>query len=202
MKRRHFLGKGLMAAFAVSIFGFSTKEEEQPQPDADCETSNDILGPFYRPKAPLVQDLTFEGLEGNRILIKGVVRSDDCETPLKDAVVEIWHCDTEGNYDNDSDAFWHRARQKTDKEGNYSFLTILPGKYLNGKQFRPSHIHFRVTAKGHQELISQIYFEGDPHIEDDPWASQSKAVHRVLPLRPENTIGGLTVPFDIGLQKI
>jgi protocatechuate 3,4-dioxygenase beta subunit len=48
----------------------------------------------------------------------------------------------------------------------------LPEKYLNGKLFRPAHIHFRVTAA--EELVSQIYFMGDPNITEDPWASKKK----------------------------
>lgn len=146
-------------------------------------------------------DLLFEGLEGNAITIKGKVYTDDCETALEDALVEIWHYNTLGEYDNKSDRFDHRARWVSDKKGSYSFKTIMPGKYLNGRLYRPAHIHFRVTAEGHEELISQIYFEGDPHITEDPWASQTKAQDRILRVCPVDTKGGLTVHFDIFLNK-
>ena len=200
MDRKQFLISSSLAAFSLSAFGRVSLDENQKF-TGDCETTNDILGPFYRPMAPLRKSLIFEGLKGNRITVSGKVYTNDCETTLKDALVEIWHCNTEGEYDNKSSKMLHRASWKTDKSGNYSFKTILPGKYLNGELYRPSHIHFRVTAKEHQELISQIYFAGDPHITEDAWASQKKAENRILPINPVNTKGGLEVGFDIFLKK-
>lgn len=167
----------------------------------DCDTTNDILGPFYRPDAPLRSDLTYEGLTGSRITVKGKVFKPDCVTPLSNAQVEIWHCDTEGNYDNDTSAYRQRARWLTNAQGEFSFKTILPGKYLNGELYRPSHIHFRVTEAGSKELVSQIYFKGDPHITKDPWASQQKAKERILEIMPEDTHGNLAIRFDIYMRN-
>mgnify|MGYP005750362621 FL=1 len=198
MKRNDFLKTALLGAASISTFGFVTNTSDGPK--GDCSTTNDILGPFYRPEAPIRKDLSFKGLEGNKVMVKGRVFGDDCTTPLKNAQVEIWHCDTEGRYDNETSEFRLRGRQMTDGKGEYSFKTILPGKYLNGRQYRPAHIHFRVTADRHQELISQIYFQGDPHIEKDPWASHPSAELRVLPVSLEDTHGNLVVNFDIYLK--
>lgn len=206
MNRKEFLRSASLAAFAVTTMGCAIKRTTQASslPESthigDCATTNDILGPFYRPDSPDKPDMLFKGLKGSRVLIKGCVYTDDCTTPLKDVKVEIWHCDTEGNYDNTSSDFRHRAQQTTDESGNYQFKTILPGKYLNGKLYRPAHIHFRVTHDTHQELISQIYFAGDPHIDEDPWASQKKAQARIIPITLEDTNGNLTVSFDIYLN--
>ena len=165
----------------------------------DCRTTNDILGPFYRPESPERYDLTWPELPGNRIELKGVVYGPDCSTPLKNALVEIWHCDTQGRYDNETDRFDHRGASRTNGKGEYAFKTILPGKYLNGALYRPAHIHYRVRAEGERELVSQIYFQGDPHITKDPWASQEKAAYRIRPVTLEDTEGNLTVRFDIYL---
>ena len=78
----------------------------------------------------------------------------------------------------------------------YAFKTILPGKYLNGALYRPAHIHFRISEANSKELISQIYFEGDPHITNDPWASKKQAELRILPISLADTRGNLTVTFD------
>ncbi|XOV68407.1 MAG: hypothetical protein ACFHU9_04370 [Fluviicola sp.] len=207
MDRKEFLRSGTMAAFAITTMGCVVKRnaESESLPESthtgDCATTNDILGPFYRPDAPDRSDLTFSGLKGSRVTIKGTVYTDDCTSPLENVKVEIWHCDTRGDYDNSSDDFRHRAQQTTDGNGVYQFQTILPGKYLNGKLYRPAHIHFRVTHEEHQELISQIYFSGDPHIEEDPWASQEKAKARILPIILEDTQGNLAVDFNIYLNK-
>ncbi len=200
MRRKDFLKKTTLAICSISAFGMVKKEDDQFV--GDCDTTNDILGPFYRAEAPLRQDLTYAGLEGSVITLQGTVYGADCVTPLPNALVEIWHCDTEGEYDNDSNAFRQRGKWRSDQNGRYSFKTILPGKYLNGQLYRPAHIHFRVTEKNSRELVSQLYFQGDPHIEKDRWASQEKAVRRILPIALEDTHGNLAVTFDIYLGAV
>ncbi|TND10021.1 MAG: intradiol ring-cleavage dioxygenase [Bacteroidetes bacterium] len=200
MDRKDFLVKGTMAAFAVSIFG-TTLKAANGSITGDCDTTNDILGPYYRAKSPVRADLTYEGLKGTRLLVSGKVFTDDCKTVLKNAAVEVWHCSNESEYDNRSKEYRHRGQWITGDDGAYSFKTIVPGKYLNGELYRPAHIHFRVTAPGHKELVSQIYFKGDPHITEDPWASDPKAISRILPISPLNTHGDLAVIFDIHLQR-
>jgi protocatechuate 3,4-dioxygenase beta subunit len=199
MDRKKFLMTASFAAFSISTFGRTIKLNDGFA--GDCDTTNDILGPFYRPDAPIRQDLTFQGQSGSIVELKGRVFKSDCITPLVSALVEIWHCNTEGKYDNNSEKFHQRASWYTNEEGENKFKTILPGKYLNGEQFRPAHIHFRVTEKNSKELISQIYFKGDPHITKDPWASQKKAELRILPIILENTMGDLKVNFDIYLKE-
>jgi len=198
MDRKKFLMTSALAAISVSCFGKTVELSDKFA--GDCKTTNDILGPFYKPNAPLRQDLTFKGLEGTIISLKGIVYKSDCVTPLKNALVEIWQANANGEYDNDSDDFYQRARWFTNEKGEYEFKTILPGKYLNGDQFRPAHIHFRISEKESSELISQIYFKGDPHITNDPWASNQKAELRVLPIILEDTKGNLVVNFDVYLS--
>ena len=200
MNRRKFIISSSMTACAMSTFG-SVVEEATGKFVGDCGTTNDILGPFYRPDAPIRSDLTFAGLAGTVVTLKGKVFKADCVTPLPDAMVEIWHCNSKGDYDNDSKEYLHRARLFTGKAGDYRFKTILPGKYLNGELYRPSHIHYRVTEKNSRELISQIYFMGDPQISADPWASKEKARHRILQIAPEDTQGNLAINFDIYLES-
>jgi len=160
MNRRKFIAATGLSAISLSTFGTITKTDKNTFV-GDCETTNDILGPFYRADTPIRTDLTYEGLEGAVIDLKGTVYESDCVTPLSGAMVEIWHCNTAGEYDNDSDKFQLRGKTLANDKGEYSFKTILPGKYLNGDKFRPAHIHFRVSAKGRKELISQIYFQGE-----------------------------------------
>ncbi len=200
MDRKKFLLTSGLAAFSITACGSVLKTDNESF-TGDCETTNDILGPFYREGAPKRQDLTTPNLKGTRIKLTGRVFTSDCTTPLENVLVEIWHCNAEGDYDNDSEEFRQRAVWTTNQKGEYAFQTILPGKYLNGKLFRPSHIHYRVTAEGHKELVSQIYFKGDPHITKDPWASQEKAEHRILEISPVDTKGNLELFFDIYLSQ-
>jgi protocatechuate 3,4-dioxygenase beta subunit len=200
MDRKKFIISSTLTAFAMTTLG-SIVKGSNGEFKGDCDTTNDILGPFYRPNAPIRTDLTYEGLAGTRIVLKGKVFKSDCTTSLKDALVEIWHCNTEGEYDNETDEYRLRASLNTNEKGEYSFTTILPGKYLNGKLYRPAHIHYRVTEMNSKELISQIYFKGDPHITKDPWASQNRAKHRILQMTPEDINGNLTINFDIYLVE-
>lgn len=189
-----------LTAIGLSTFG-SIMKMANGKFNGDCETTNDILGPFYRPDAPIRNDLTSKNLVGTRIELKGKVYKSDCITHLKNAMVEIWHCNADGEYDNESNDFNQRARLITNNTGEYSFLTILPGKYLNGELYRPAHIHYRVAEQNSKELISQVYFKGDPHILKDRWASKEKAELRILEIRPEDIKGNLTLNFDIYLQE-
>lgn len=201
ISRRDFIVKSGLTAVSLSVFGCVVpKANANNTFVGDCKTTDDILGPFYRPKAPLRADLTMPDQEGIIINLSGTVYSDDCSTPVESALVEIWQADLSGNYDNDSDAFRYRARWKVDKDGKYAFKTMIPGRYLNGGQYRPAHIHYRVSSLDHQELVSQIYFKDDPYIDKDPWASKSKARKRILPVVDQGN-GIHAVQFDVFLAK-
>jgi catechol 1,2-dioxygenase len=199
MDRKKFIISSSLSAFALTAFG-SIVKGANGEFKGDCDTTNDILGPFYRPNAPIRSDLTYNGLKGNRIILKGKVYKSDCITEVKGALVEIWHCNTDGEYDNETNDYKQRASLNSNEKGEYLFKTILPGKYLNGELYRPSHIHYRITDESSKEIVSQIYFKGDPHIIKDPWASQDKAKHRILEITPEDIHGNLTIHFDIYLQ--
>lgn len=94
--------------------------------------------------------------------------------PVRNAQVEIWQCDANGIYRHPRDTSWFsqrkrdpgfqsRGRMVTDTEGNYSFRTIRPVAYPG----RTPHIHFKVDAPGKEQLITQMYVDGDPGNERD-----------------------------------
>jgi protocatechuate 3,4-dioxygenase beta subunit len=71
-------------------------------------------------------------------------------------------------------------------------ITVLPGRYPNGRSFRPRHIHYKVRAPGFPELTTQLYFEGDEFITTDPWARVSRSI---IPLRRDSA--GARGTFDL-----
>ncbi|MCT4623526.1 MAG: hypothetical protein N4A46_07875 [Schleiferiaceae bacterium] len=196
MERGKFIGTLALGAIGISTFG-KVKPIEGEKFKGDCQTTNDILGPFYRVGSPKRSSLLNAGIKGAELQIAGQVFGKDCIKPLAGYLVEIWQCDTEGNYDNTSDEFRLRGSQLTNAKGEYKFTTIFPGKYLNGKEYRPAHIHFRISKPNGPELISQIYFQNDPSIVKDQWASHPKAKQRIVPLFPIGEKGGLGVNFNI-----
>jgi len=66
MDRKKFIITSSFTAIGLSAFG-SIIKMENGRFNGDCETTNDILGPFYRPDAPIRNDLTNESLVGTRI---------------------------------------------------------------------------------------------------------------------------------------
>jgi catechol 1,2-dioxygenase len=197
--RRKFIRNASLFAVAISIPGLvSCKDErsEGPGTENNCATTDDILGPFYKSGAPFREDVTPSGATGTPLIVQGQVFSG-CDALLKDAQVEIWNANDNGEYDTTQE-FKFRGSYQTGDDGTYRFRTIIPGRYLNGGTFRPSHIHFRITAPGHGELVSQIYFRDDPFIQDDPWAGSSKASKRILTIG-QDVNGTDTVNFNIYL---
>lgn len=145
-----------------------------PYPE-DCPlTASQSEGPFHREDAPERTELDLHGDEGTPLSMEGQVFEGDCDTPLAGAVVEVWHADPSGSYDNKSDDMRYRCRITTDGEGRFALSSLLPGRYLNGSTFRPRHLHLKVfDAEGVERLTTQLYFEGDPYIECDPLANTS-----------------------------
>ena len=199
INRRDFIKNSALCAVAVFIPELIGCQDDDGNdlPD-DCQTTADILGPYYKAGAPIEENIIPVGDETPPLVIEGKVLSH-CNDVLTDAVVEIWNADAEGAYDM-SEQFLFRGKYRTQGDGAYRFVTIIPGRYLNGSAYRPSHIHFLITAPGHRELVSQIYFKEDPFIASDPWASAANAKERILTIEKDvNDVD--TITFDIHLRK-
>lgn len=138
---------------------------------------------------------------GQRLIVSGRVFNLDCSQYIPNTIVDIWHANSAGQYDNVG--YKLRGYTKTNAQGFYLFETILPGKYLNGSQFRPSHIHFKIKPPEFPLITTQLYFEGDASIANDRAASitsgQFDASNRIISLT-ENTDGKLEGQFDIVVE--
>jgi catechol 1,2-dioxygenase len=199
MQRRSFLKNTALFAVSVSATGFIRFNGTSYV--GDCETTTDILGPFYRPNAPVRADMRIAGDMGQKVMLSGQIKHKDCTTPLKNACVELWHCDAKGVYDNTSPDFKYRAKTFCDEKGNYRFDSILPVPYDVGDgTIRPAHFHMMITAEGYQALITQLYFSGDKNIATDNWASSPTAKKRILNIK--NGEGGVkAVSFDVTMME-
>ncbi|HEX5669454.1 MAG TPA: hypothetical protein VFX73_11660 [Chitinophagaceae bacterium] len=199
MERRKFIRNTMFTAMAVTTHGYVKFNGENFE--GDCATTTDILGPFYRPDAPIRKDMLVKGSTGQLVMLKGKVKHKDCTTPLKNACVELWHCDEKGVYDNESPDFKYRARTFCDDNGNYEFKTILPVPYdVGNNNFRPAHFHMLVSAPGYQALITQLYFTGDPNNAKDPSSSSPEAKNRILDVKDDK--GGVkSVTFNVSMRE-
>jgi len=190
MKRRNLL-QVLSATGLAGLVPQFLKAEDA------CITTSDILGPFYSEGAPTTEDLVPEGAQGTLLFLTGTVFYNDGETPMTNTVLDAWQADHDGDYDNVG--FDFRGKFATNETASYSMKTILPGKYLNGANFRPRHIHFKVWNDTQELLSTQLYFEGDTDIPADPWASSVDAQCRTIPLATDAE-GNLHGVFDVTLN--
>jgi protocatechuate 3,4-dioxygenase beta subunit len=123
--------------------------------DDDDLTIAQTEGPYYTPNTPERTSLLEPGITGTRLLVTGTVLSTGC-TPIARALVDFWHCDDAGVYDNVG--YKLRGHQFTDDAGRYSLETIVPGVYPG----RTRHIHVKVQAPNQPVLTTQLYFPGEP----------------------------------------
>lgn len=124
------------------------------------ETLEQTQGPFYRPDAPLRSSLGPAAAGQSAFTLCGFVIDTRCN-PVPGAIVEIWHADHEGNYDNHG-LGW-RGHQVTDAKGRWGFDTIMTHHY----SFRTAHYHFRIKVPGRPLLTTQLYLPDHPRNEND-----------------------------------
>lgn len=186
---------------AFSLTAFGKVRWTGQRFEGDTPTTTDILGPFYRPGSPMRQRIVPPGSTGAPMLLSGTVYKQDGKTPLGGALIEVWQCDEKESYDNTSDEYKFRGAWKTGSDGKYKFETIVPIPYkISETAWRPAHVHFRVSSADHQDLITQIYFKGDPHLEEDASAASAESQSRILDIQ-KNKAGAHSVKFDIRMQK-
>ena len=202
MQRRSFIKNSTLTVISVSTFGALNWNGKNFE--GDTPTTTDILGPFYRPGAPMRTSLRLPNSTGKLIVLKGKIFREDGKTAINDAFVEIWHCDENQVYDNTSDEYKYRGGQRTKADGKYEFKSILPVPYKavpdNEASWRPAHIHMRVSVPGQQDLVTQIYFKNGKYVDTDKWASAPQAVNRILTIGKNNS-GESEIVFNVIMNK-
>lgn len=129
-------------------------------------------GPYYIPREKIRSNIT-EHRPGIPLKLRiAVIDASTCK-PLRNAAVDIWHCDAGGIYSGfvaastggapgggsgptDKNTFL-RGVQFTNGKGICQFETVYPGWYRG----RTVHIHVKVhlgSAVGHEVHTGQLYF--------------------------------------------
>jgi protocatechuate 3,4-dioxygenase beta subunit len=112
-------------------------------------------GPFFRAGSPGRDNLVEPGSKARQVDLTGFVLTRGCN-PVARAVVDIWHADERGAYDNNG--YRYRGRTYTDEKGRYRFRTIVPAVYSG----RTRHYHVNVAVGGKLLLTTQLYFPDEP----------------------------------------
>jgi hydroxyquinol 1,2-dioxygenase len=165
------------------VLGLSSLVDMINSPEDATESS--VLGPFHiqgSPGLPVGGDL-IENNAGDQVVVYGRVKAAD-GAPLVGAKLEIWQTADNGLYSNQDtkqSAFNLRCSQTTGAEGRYGFSTVRPAPYTvpsdgpvgsllaaTGRHpWRPSHLHFIVKADGYQSLVTELFPEDDPYLDQD-----------------------------------
>ncbi|WP_394368723.1 dioxygenase family protein [Hymenobacter jeongseonensis] len=124
-------------------------------------------GPFpTKAPASYVRSDIRDGKAGHVMTAKiTIINANNICAALAGALVDIWHCDAEGNYSeyggggmqstNYQAVHFLRGRQTTDANGQVTFTSIFPGWYSG----RATHIHVHVySASGVSLKVTQIAF--------------------------------------------
>ncbi|WP_200978656.1 intradiol ring-cleavage dioxygenase [Echinicola sp. 20G] len=175
MEKRTFLKSLSLGGLAFPFLTYcidnsnaEVEDENNGTGDGSCTTTaSETAGPFPTKNPSSLQRIDIRGdRTGIEMGIEITIlnRNTSCE-PLEIAIVDIWHCDKDGNYseyggtgmqptDYTGDHFL-RGRQTTDSNGKVAFTSIFPGWYRG----RATHIHVHVyNASGNSLLVTQIAF--------------------------------------------
>ena len=132
-------------------------------------TTSQTVGPYLHIGLTwlIIEKLAAARVPGERVTIEGRIL-DGAGNPVNDAAVEIWQADSRGRYGTKS--FRGFGRSATDAKGMFRFQTIKPGRVPGpGGQLQAPHIGVTVFMRGQlKQLVSRIYFPGDPANAKDP----------------------------------
>lgn len=161
----------------------------------NTETSQSLLGPFWRLNSPRVENggsIVRSDTPGDPLFVQARV-VDGTGKPIEGAEVDVWHASPVGLYENQDPEQAEmnlRGKFKTDADGRFWFRSVMMvgypiptdgvvGRLLKAQDrhpMRPAHLHALIFKPGFKVLISQVYDPNDPHIETDVQFGVTKAL--------------------------
>jgi len=168
------------------VLGVSMLVETINESTAGGATEATVLGPFHMVQSPARKDGESIDLVGGGepCAVSGRVLSSG-GTPLAGAQVDVWQANHEGFYDVQQPGVQPHGNGRglftTGDDGRFHFTTVVPSKYpipddgpvgdllaaTRRHPYRPAHIHFIVSAAGHQPLTTHIFVAGGDYLESD-----------------------------------
>jgi len=148
-------------------------------------TPSSVLGPFHilgAPDLPVGGNMKTDNV-GASVIVSGTVQTAD-GAPVKGAELEVWQTAENGLYSNQDAAqsdYNLRAHMTLGDDGRYAFTTVRPAPYVvpddgpvgellhaTGREpWRPSHLHFIISAPGFRTLVTEVFPSDDPYLDQD-----------------------------------
>jgi protocatechuate 3,4-dioxygenase beta subunit len=156
MRRREMVALSASALASAVLYACGADEDRVAKSAAGGTTARPgcVLtpeqeeGPFYIDLAQVRQDIVENRPGVPLALALTVVDANTCK-PIRDAAVDVWHCDALGIYsgepaEHSEGETYLRGIQLTDGNGLAEFTTIYPGQYPG----RTTHIHVKIHIGG------------------------------------------------------
>jgi len=148
-------------------------------------TSSSVLGPFHVSGAPALAvggDMK-RHYGGPLLLAQGTIKDTD-GAPIAGAELDIWQTAPNGLYasqDDEQEMFSFHGLMTVGDDGRYAFTTVKPVEYTvpsdgpvgdilracGRHPWRPSHLHYIVKAPGYKSLVTEIFPDDDPYLDQD-----------------------------------
>ncbi|HEY3073568.1 MAG TPA: dioxygenase [Burkholderiales bacterium] len=167
------------------ILGLSMMVVALNHKTAPGATEATVLGPFFAHGA---KEYDYDGdlregctIKGEDTLVTGRVLTT-AGKPIPNAVLDIWQAKADGIYDVQTGGeFELRGRVKVNAKGEFAFKSYKPKFYsvpddgpvgellraTGNHKMRPAHMHAVVSAPGYQQVITHVFVDGDPYLDDD-----------------------------------
>jgi hydroxyquinol 1,2-dioxygenase len=199
------------------ILGLSAVVDLISHGNGMLETPASQLGPFFVDNLPVAEshivDLRQDN-PGEPVLFTGTVIDGDGK-PICGAIVDEWQTDGDGLYDvqlTELKGPRFRCRLRVDENGQFVLKTVRPRGYTapmdgpGGEMlaatrrniWRPSHFHFRIRATGYATIVTELFPEGDEHLDNDVAFGVRAPLILNLPKCTSVEVGkkvGMPVPF-------
>ena len=178
-------GKRQELILLSDVLGLSMMVVALNHESAPGATEATVLGPFfahgakeYGYGADLREGAT---MKGEDVWVSGRVLSVDGK-PIPGAVLDIWQAKADGIYDlQTAGELELRGRVKANDKGEYAFASYKPKFYsipvdgpvgelvraTGNHHMRPAHMHAIVSAPGYQQVITHVFVDGDPYLDND-----------------------------------
>ena len=148
-------------------------------------TEVSVLGPFHTRGSPWVDNGSnlIRDNAGEPVLIQGRVTDTEGQ-PLGNATIDFWQNADNGMYwqiDESQPQDNLRCQVRVQADGSFELATIRPRPYLvptdgpvgellrvsHRDAWRPAHFHIIVEAPGYRSLITEVFDETDPWVNND-----------------------------------
>ena len=168
------------------VIGFSMLTDAINNRRPSGATENTVLGPFHVADAPEYEmgtNISLDG-KGESCRFEGRVVDTDGNA-IQGARIDVWCDNADGFYDvqqPDIQPKWNnRGVFTTGPDGSYHFRGSKPVSYpiphdgpvgqlliqLDRHPYRPAHMHYMVTAPGHEKIVTHTFVGEDEYLNSD-----------------------------------